>query len=161
MNRAAHIALKTIEKYQTNDPEKILDKLGVDVLDVPLLGEVKEIAFDDHIVLKQGIDKAERNQLLGHALCHRLMHAGNDFLRKQRRYSIGSFQEKQADVFAAYLLMPETAIEKLIGKDLTIFELAEKFDVLPYFVKFRIGLAKHYNPKKYAFLWGESAVAGQ
>ena len=37
----------------------------------------------------------------------------------------------------------------------SIYNLAERFEVIPYFAKFRIGLAKHYSPKKYAFLWGE------
>ncbi len=153
MNRATDKANEIISKYKTNDPDKILKKLGVDVLDVPLAGRLKEICFKDHIVLKEGLEKAEKRQLLAHALCHHLLHAGNHLSLKKKSYSFGNYHEKQADVFAAYLLMPEKKLEKLIGNDLTIYNIAEKFNVLPYFARFRIGLAKHYDPKKYQILW--------
>ena len=152
-NRAVQKADEVIERFKTNDPEKILKKLGVDVLDVPLAGELKEVSFKDHIVVRQGLDITERHQLLAHAVCHHLMHVGNHLKLQGRRYSYGNFHEKQADVFAAFLLMPESEFEKLAGDNLSIYELAEKFEVLPYFAKFRIGLAKHYSPKKYSFLW--------
>ncbi len=156
MNRAVDRAKSVIERFKTNDPEKILTKLGVDVLDVPLAGRLKEIYFTDHIVVKAGLDQAERRQLLAHALCHHLMHAGNHMNLQTRGYSFGNYHEKQADVFAAYLLMPETKFEKLPKDHYSIYDLAEKFEVLPYFAKFRMGLAKHYSPKKYSFLWGRS-----
>jgi len=153
MNGATKKALEMIDKYKTNDPEKILKKLGVFVLDVPLAGRMKEIYFKDHIVVKAGLKNAERRQLLAHALCHHLLHAGNHYKMNKKTYSFSNYHEKQADVFAAYLLVPESKLEKLVGRNLTIYELAEKFEILPYFAKFRIGLAKHYNPKKYSFLW--------
>ena len=152
-NRAVQRTEEVIDRFHTNDPEKILTKLGVDVLDVSLAGELKEVCFADHVVVRKGLDSSERRQLLAHALCHHLMHAGNH-LRTNRRYSFGNYHEKQADVFAAFLLMPESEFEKLAGDNLSIYDLAEKFEVLPYFAKFRIGLAKHYGPKKYSFLWG-------
>lgn len=154
ISRAATKAEEIMTKFGTNDPEKILNNLGVAVLLAPLAGRLKEIYFTDHTVINKNLTKPERRQLLAHALCHHLMHAGNHILKKQLPYSYGNYHEKQADVFAAYLLIPEYELERLIGYNLTIYELAEKFEVLPYFAKFRIGLAKHYNPKKYAFLWG-------
>lgn len=153
MNVATKKANEIIEKYKTNDPEKILKKLGVEVLCIPMDGRVKELYFKDHIVLKEGLEKEESRQLLAHALGHHLLHAGNHLILKTRKYTFGNHHEKQADVFAAYLLMPEKKLEKLIDNDLTIYDIAEKFDVLPYFAKFRIGLAKHYYPKKYACMW--------
>ena len=152
MNKAVEKANEIIERFKTSDPEKILNKLGIDVLDVPLAGDMKEISFTDHIVIRAGLSKSERRQLLAHALCHQLIHAGNHLLKKKRPYSFGNYHEKQADVFAAYLLIPESKLERLTDNDLTIYDLAEKFEVLPYFAKFRIGLAKHYYPKKYSFL---------
>ncbi len=153
MNRAVDRANKVIEGFKTNAPEKILRELGVDVLDVPLSGRLKEIYFTDHIVIKAGLDGAERRQLLAHALCHHLMHAGNHLNLQTRQYSFGNYHEKQADVFAAYLLMPESEFEHIEPDYYSIYDLAERFDVIPYFAKFRIGLAKHYSPKKYSFLW--------
>ena len=153
-NGAVQKADQVIDRYKTNDPEKILKKLGIDVLDVPLAGELKEAYFKDHVVLKIGLERPERRQLLAHALCHHLMHVGNHLKLQGRRYSYGNFHEKQADVFAAFLLMPESEFEKLAGDNLSIYDLAEKFDVLPHFAKFRIDLAKHLSSQKYAFLWG-------
>jgi Zn-dependent peptidase ImmA (M78 family) len=152
-NRAVLKANEIIEKYKTNNPEAILKKLGIDVLDVPLAGRMKELYFRDHVVLKAGLEKPERRQLLAHALCHHLLHAGNHLANKQRPYSFQNFHEKQADVFAAYLLMPESELEKLIDDNLSIYDLAEKFEVMSYFAKFRIGLAKYYQPKKYQVMW--------
>ncbi len=153
MNRATDKANEIISTYKTNDPDKILKKLGVDILDVPLAGRLKEVYFKDHVVLKEGLQQEERRQLLAHAIAHHLLHAGNHLNLKSRTYSFGNYHEKQADVFAAFLLMPEEEIEKLASDNLTIHDLAEKFEVLPYFAKFRIGLAKHYNPKKYQLMW--------
>lgn len=154
ISRAAVKAEEIMSEFKTNDPEKILNELGVAVLLAPLSGRLKEIYFTDHIVIDKNLTIPERRQLTAHALCHHVMHAGNHIVKKKLPYSYGNVHEKQADVFAAYLLMPEEKLERLIGDNLTIYDLAEKFEVLPYFAKFRIGLAKHYNPKKYSFLWG-------
>lgn len=152
-NRAVLKANEITEKHKTNNPEIVLKRLGIDVLDVPLAGRMKELYFKDHVVLKAGLSKPERRQLLAHALCHHLLHAGNHLRSKDRSYSFDNYHEKQADVFAAYLLIPESKLEKLIDDNLTIYDLAEKFDVTPYFAKFRIGLAKYYQPKKYQVMW--------
>ena len=152
-NLAVEKANEVIKKHKTNNPEEILKILKVEVLDLPLAGRLKEMYFEDHVVLKSDLSNQERRQLLAHALCHHLYHAGNHLTIKNRMYSYGNYHEKQADVFAAYLLMPEEEFEKIIDEEITIYDLAERFDVLPYFVKFRMGLAKHYNPKKYSCLW--------
>ncbi len=153
MNRATDKANEIISKYKTNDPDKILNNLGIDVLDVPLAGRLKEVYFKDHIVLKEGLKQEERRQLIAHAIAHHLLHAGNHLLKQKRSYSFSNYHEKQAEVFAAFLLMPENKIEKLTSNNLTIHDLAERFEVLPRFASFRIGLAKHYYPKKYQMLW--------
>lgn len=154
MRKAIRTANETIAKFDTSEPEIILEKLGIGVLNVELAGKMKEVCFDDYIVLKAGLPETERRQLLAHALCHQLLHAGNHLIIKERGYSCGNYHEKQADVFAAYLLLPESEFERLSDSDMTADLVAEKFDVDRQFAMYRIELAKNSNPKKYAVLVG-------
>ena len=152
MNRAVDKANEIISRFKTNDPEKILEKLGVDILDVSLKGRLKEIFFGDHIVLKKGLEREERRQLLAHALCHHLMHSGNHWQTKNRAYSFGNYHERQADVFAAYLLIPTDELKKIISPSLATHQVAEHFNVSAEFADFRLKLIKHYQLTKQVIL---------
>jgi Zn-dependent peptidase ImmA (M78 family) len=154
MNTAVRKAKEIYKKYG-NDPEEIAKKIGLEILEVPMEGKAVEFYWGDAITLKEGLEEPLRRELIAHAICHHLLHAGSHLKVSERRYSFGNYHEKQANIFAAFLLIPDEELEKLAGKDLTIYDLAEKFNVTPQFVKFRLGLAKHYNPRKFSFLWGQ------
>jgi Zn-dependent peptidase ImmA (M78 family) len=155
MNTAVRKAKEIYDKY-SSDPDKVASGLGLEVLEVPMEGSAKEFYWGDCVTLKEGLTEPERRELLAHAVCHHLLHAGSHYARSEGGYSYGNYHEKQANVFAAFLLVPDEELEKLTDKDLTIYDLAEKFKITPWFAKFRIGLAKHYNPKKFNFLWSHS-----
>lgn len=154
MNTAVRKAKEIYQKYG-NDVEKIASALGLEILEEEMEGNVKEIYWGDCITIKEGLPEPERRELLAHAICHHLLHAGSHYHASFKKYSFGNYHEKQANVFAAFLLIPDNELENLINKHLTIYDLSEKFKVTPQFAKFRIGLAKHYNPKKFAFMWGQ------
>ncbi len=154
MNTAVRKAKEIYQKYG-NDVDKIASALDLGILEEEMEGNVKEIYWGDCISIKQGLPEPERRELLAHAICHHLLHAGSHYNSSFKKYSFGNYHEKQANVFAAFILVPDEELEKLAGQDLSNYDLAEKFKITPWFAKFRIGLAKHYNPKKFAFLWGQ------
>jgi len=152
MNTAVRKAEEIYKRYG-NDVYSIASSLDLDIIDVPMEGEAKEFFWGDAITIKEGLEEPLRRELVAHAICHYLLHSGSHYALQSRRYSYGNYHEKQANVFAAFLLIPDEKLEKFEGKNLTIHDLAEEFNVTPQFVKFRLGLAKHYNPKKFSSLW--------
>jgi len=153
MNTAVRKSEEMYKKYG-NDVYSIASSLDLDIIDVPMEGEAKEFFWGDAITIKEGLEEPLRRELIAHAICHYLLHSGSHYALQSRRYSYGNYHEKQANVFAAFLLMPDKELEKFEGKDLAIHDLAEEFNVTPQFMKFRLGLAKHYNPRKFKSLWG-------
>jgi len=152
MNTAVRKAKEIYKKYG-NDVYSVASSLDLDIIDVSMEGEAKEFFWGDAITLKEGLEEPLRRELIAHAVCHYLLHSGSHYALHSRKYSYGNYHEKQANVFAAFLLMPDKELEKLADRDLSIYDLASKFNVTPQFVKFRLGLAKHYNPKKFNSLW--------
>lgn len=129
MNVAIAKAKEVIEEYG-NDLDKVLEKLNIQAVDVPLAGRLKELYFGDVIVLMQGLSDPERRELIAHALGHHFLHAGNHYAASRGAYSWDKYQERQADVFAAYYLVPEL-------KNYSDYELAEEFKISERFVNFR------------------------
>lgn len=139
MNTAIRKAKEVFDKYG-NDLDKVLEKLDIQAVDVPLAGRLKELYFGDVVVLMQGLSEPERRELIAHALGHHFLHAGNHYAASRGAYSWDKYQERQAEVFAAYYLMPEISSDKR-------FELAEQYQVTEKFAGFRLKLVEHYERK--------------
>jgi Zn-dependent peptidase ImmA (M78 family) len=152
MNVALRKAKEVSKKYGS-DPFKICEEIGIEVLEVEMEGEVKEIFWGDAITLRKDLKEELKREYVAHAIGHHFLHAGSHYHFSKSSYSYSNYQEKQANIFAAYLLIPDEELEKEVQKEADIFHLSEKFNVTPQFVKFRLSLAKHYNPKKFNFLW--------
>ena len=128
MNRAVKKAQEIYNKYG-NDLDKILAAEKIDVLEVPLAGRFKEIFFGDYIVLKDSLSPEEKRELTAHALAHHYLHAGSHYAASKKIYSFSNYHEKQADVFAAYLLIPDEKLTKMLYPEIPIAEISEKFGV--------------------------------
>lgn len=123
--------------------DEILNQVGLSKeLVSPLAGRLKELYFDDVIVLKQGLSEPERRELIARALGHHFLHAGNHYAASKGAYSWDKYQERQAEIFAAYLLIPDVESDKA-------FELAEGHNVTEKFAEFRLKLAEHYGGVPY------------
>lgn len=85
-------------------------------------------------ILTPKLDLKDYRETLLHELGHAYNHAGNS-LHKNKL--ILCKEEKQADAFAAYFLMPVYVFEELLKLEYNDFELAEEFGVNIEFVKFR------------------------
>ena len=146
MNRAIKKAQEIYNKYG-NDLDKILAAERIDVLEVPLAGRFKEIFFGDYIVLKDSLSPEEKRELTAHALAHHYLHAGSHYAASKKIYSFSNYHEKQADVFAAYLLMPNEKFEKVLYPDVPITEISDKLNVTPKFAGFRLKMYNTQNPR--------------
>ena len=137
MNRVIDKANQIIQQYGT-DLDQIAESLGLDVLQDKFEGKMKEIYFPGYIVLDEKVSVRERRELIAHALCHHLLHAGNHWSQYKRIYSFGNHHEKQADVFAACLLMPRDAFERYIRTRPRLDEIANHFQVTEKLAKLRL-----------------------
>ncbi|OIO87535.1 MAG: hypothetical protein AUK32_03705 [Candidatus Aquicultor secundus] len=137
MNIAKRKALDVANQYG-NNLQDILDAEGVKIIYYALAGRMKEIYFGEHIILKSGLGEAERKELIAHALGHHFLHTGNHLAVSSGTYSWDKLQERQADVFTAYLLMPEM-------NNSSVQEITRTFLVTDKFASFRLKLMQAYK----------------
>ena len=109
------------------DMEDLANKLGCELIEWPFLSPVKEVKHGRWIGIAKGVEQNERRYLAAHALGHHLLHCGNQLWFRDWHETSVLKQEREADEFAAHLLMPQDELEKL-GKP-TTWEIAEHFGV--------------------------------
>jgi Zn-dependent peptidase ImmA (M78 family) len=157
-----HIIEKANEirrKYGVDDLEFVAGKLGAEVVEQPLGTIIKEAYFKDEgvIVIDPNLHPYKKRHLIAHGLAHHLLHRNrrvnyfindkDDFLKSLRVKEM----EKEAEIFAAYLLIPEEKLNALLKEDWVkespdpIPELAEEFQVSENFMKKRLKLKNKYQ----------------
>ena len=144
INRANQI----LQQYG-NDLDRITESLGLFVVYEKLNGRMREIYFRDSIVINEDISKREKRELIAHAIAHHLLHAGNHMAMQKRIYSFGNHHEKQANIFAACLLMPSDKFQKILKNRPRMDEIANYFQVTEELVRLRMMIwASYEKPKK-------------
>lgn len=122
-----HIAEKLMRKYDTNNPFKLADELGI-IVKYDDLGNTwgyfityKRIKI---IHINKNIEEWLQRYTCAHELGHSILHKGvpTPFLKKHTLFSIEKI-ERQANTFAVELLMPDTIISKFDGY--TIHNIAD------------------------------------
>jgi Zn-dependent peptidase ImmA (M78 family) len=149
------------EKYGIDDLELLASRLGAEVVEIPLGKIIKEVYIKDEgvIVIDPSLHPYKKRHLIAHGLAHHLFHRNvrvNYFLDerddkfnywKQRR------QEKEAEVFAAYLLIPEDRLNEKLREEWVqespdpVPELAEEFQVSENFMRKRLKLREPSSNK--------------
>jgi len=121
-----HIIKKANEirqKYGIDDLEFLASKLGAEVVELPLGRIIKEMYIKDEgvIVVDPNLHPYKKRHLIAHALAHHLFHRKsrvNYFIEDRNDY-INNWllreHEKEAEVFAAYLLIPEEKLNSRMG----------------------------------------------
>lgn len=121
------IAEKLMRKYDTNNPFKLADELGI-IVKYDDLGNTwgyfiiyKRIKI---IHINKNIDEWLQRYTCAHELGHSILHKGvpTPFLKKHTLFSIEKI-ERQANTFAVELLMPDEIISKYDGY--TIHNIAD------------------------------------
>lgn len=148
MDRVINKANQIIEQYGT-DLDQITESLGLLVVYEKLSGKMKEIYFKGSIVIDEGVSVREKRELIAHALCHHLMHAGNHWSMYKRIYSFGNYHEKQADVFAACLLIPAERFQRMIKNKPRQDQIANHFQVTEKLARLRYIVWINFEKNKY------------
>ena len=144
--------------------EELSFELGAEIYEI-LEGEnIQEVYFPElkAIALKRGLHPYLKRYLIAHALGHHLFHQKGlqrNYLLLHERGFLGSLEqgrieierrEREADLFASHLLIPEEKLNSLLKEDWVkgapfeevISYLAEEFQVPPELVKIRLEFEK-------------------
>lgn len=92
------------------------------------------------IIVDKLESSAKKRELIAHELAHHFFHIGNGILNKKKNPIVTSRNERRAEVFALYLLVPEDRLKKLTNviDPPSIEELAEEFGVTVEFMAKRL-----------------------
>ena len=144
-----HVIDKANKIHETfgSDLDKITDSLGLVVIYEKLAGRLREVYIkeSDTIVIRSDISNREQRELVAHAVGHHLLHAGNHLAMQKRIYSFGNYHEKQANVFAACLLIPFSKLSRLIAGKPRIDEIADYFQVREQLVRLRLKIWANFE----------------
>lgn len=117
MERIREIAARLVSLYGTGDPFEICENLDIAVLTVELPFQIRgfysRILQTPIIYLNTALrDERERRAVCAHELGHAVLHAAhNSLFLKQNTDFVTAKYEKEADLFAGYLLLDDTTIE--------------------------------------------------
>jgi len=156
------------EKYGIDDLELLASKLGAEVVEMPLGRIIKEMYIKDEgvIVIDPSLHPYKKRHLIAHALGHHLFHRKekvNYFLEdRENRFNewLMRKHEKEAEVFAAYLLIPEDKLNELLKQEWVkespdpVAELAEEFQVSENFMRKRLNFQKMFKNNSLQKIWG-------
>lgn len=131
-------AIYLLTEYQIFDYPIDKDTIEQIILDnhlrlVVLKNLCSTVCINDTILMPKTQNNAFRESIV-HEIGHTLYHYGNSLLKNK---IVVNKQEKQAEAFAAYFLMPVYVFEEAMKYCSNDFELAEEFGVTVNFVKIR------------------------
>ena len=131
-----------IKKYETNNPFRLCRDLNIIVLHEPL-GEYKgyynKVYRQRFIHINESLNSREKLITCAHELGHAILHTNEStpHMRSHTFYHVGRY-EKQADEFAAHLLITENDIESY--KEVDIFRMAGELDLPVELVQIKLGI---------------------
>ncbi|MBM4450991.1 MAG: ImmA/IrrE family metallo-endopeptidase [Chloroflexi bacterium] len=118
------------------DMEWLANAEGCECLVWPFLEPIKEVKQGRWIGIADSLSRKERRYLIAHALAHHLMHCGNQLSFRDWQTSTRRRQEKEADCFAAHILIPEKELDKVAN--MPQWEIAQTFGVPEELVRQRM-----------------------
>lgn len=140
------------EKYGVEDLDFVTRKLGAEIVECPLGRIIKEAYFKDLgvIVIDPNLHPYKKRHLISHGIAHHLFHREkrvNYFLDQTKNFMKSldvRRQEREAEVFAAYFLIPEDKLNAILKEEWVTNspdstpELAEEFQVSENFMRKRL-----------------------
>lgn len=155
MKRVINQANQLHEQFGT-DLDAVTESLGLSVMYEEMTGRMKEFYIRGSVVVRSDLPVREKRELVAHALGHHLFHAGNHLAMQKRIYSFGNYHEKQANAFAACLLIPRASLLRMMADKPRLDEIAEHFGVTEELVRLRLLIWANYEKG----LSGSSARVG-
>ena len=142
MGKELALVRRLIQHYHTNDPFELCKEMGYAVYRVPLTGVrgFYQYALRKHIIyLSDELGERQERFVCAHELGHSLLHRKTHTLDMDAcTYLKTSFYEKEADHFAACLLLPDDErLEEFEGW--SAGQLASYFGLSEELVVYRLG----------------------
>lgn len=132
-NYISSVAQKKVEKFNTRDPFVIADRLGIHVIPWHFTDEVhgmyKYERKNKFIFLNNNLGE-ERKFVMAHELGHAILHPKHNtsFLKKNTLFPVSKY-ERQANLFAVALLIPDESLFEFKNTNLTIKDISEMYGV--------------------------------
>ena len=127
---------------QTNDPFRIADALGYIVLRVPLSGVrgFHQFTQRSHIIyVAAALEEPEARFVCAHELGHAMLHRGcNRIFLDSATLFVTSRFEREADEWAADLLLPDADLHEAILCRYTVPQIAAMYGLSPALVEYRL-----------------------
>lgn len=131
MDRIVEAASRIAAKYGAEDLDTLAERLGVAVYDLLETEHLKELYLPNlkSVALRPGLPPHERRYLLARGLGHHVLHregASRDYLDHHAAGRSNSSPldqsnfaklESEADLFASYLLVPESALRPILDAE--------------------------------------------
>jgi hypothetical protein len=108
--QAAHELSRTLDLSAPVDLRPVVSHLGLEVIDWPFAGRLREVIVDGVIGVDMRLPRPWVRWLVAHAVGHHLLHTGACFSLDSWRWVSRVKAERQAEEFAAALLMPEAPL---------------------------------------------------
>lgn len=149
-----HIRVKNlIRKYGTINPLKIAKETGIQVIYWSFTDQAKgysvKMLRNKFIVINSLLDDVSREVVAAHELGHAILHSSCDTycLREYTLFPIGPY-ERQANIFAAELLIDEKDLNEYILCNMCNKDIASCFNVPVQLIEYKLeSLRQCYRSK--------------
>jgi len=133
-------ALDIKNKYRTNNPIEIINSIGISLVPHPLGDEINGVYQNEYdqpiIYINTDLSEEEQKLVAAHELGHYALHRDiNIEFINSRTLLVKNKYERQADIFAAELLLDDGIFEKYKGCTLQEISIGEC--VYPKFVEYK------------------------
>ena len=139
MSWIGDIARGLVEQYGTNNVFELCDYLGISIIykDLNKSGSFfyRSSYGDEFIYLDSRLDQKTKKELIAHELGHALLHIDLGVVYYKNSLVCKSKLEKQADIFAAELLITPGDIDIWLFEEQTYKDLADCLEVSETIVK--------------------------
>lgn len=131
-------------KFNTDNPFDIADNLGVlyQFCNIDFEGCYLLLKKHGYIFLNNSLEDSELRMVMAHELGHAVMHRNNNcYFIRDKTLLLNSKTEKEANIFAAELLIPDEIL--LENWDYTSTELSRLLGYEQKFIELRLETFRH------------------
>lgn len=140
---------RLIKKYRTRNPFEIASGMNINIV-FENLGNLKGYYFYQsrfrYIVINQKINDKFKSIICAHELGHDRLHqhfARNNAIREFSLFDMSSKPEREANLFATELLIPDNTIMDFVKQEYTYEFIAAKLDIPVELVDFKSQILKN------------------
>lgn len=140
-----------VKKYDERDPFRLCRAMGIKLIFLPMGREANSIKgfFLESkrirtITVNSDLPQIIQKIIVAHEICHAVLHrkSGIQAFHEITLFDHTSIYEKEANLFAAELLLQDTAVMEVVNGDTTFFSAAAVLTVPPELLDFKFRVMK-------------------